>query len=67
MSVHSWQSAGHVQLARLVAGIAWRIDRGKADTVHELFVDDGEMALGQTSLRAGLALLAAPPKGARWS
>jgi hypothetical protein len=41
----------HVELARLVTEIAWRIDHGKADSVHELFVDDGEMDLGQTTLR----------------
>jgi hypothetical protein len=43
--------ADHFQLARLVTEIAWRIDHGKAETVHELFVDEGEMTLGQTSLR----------------
>jgi hypothetical protein len=31
----------HMQLTRLVTEVAWRIDHGKADTVHELFVDDG--------------------------
>jgi hypothetical protein len=41
----------HVQLAQLVTEIAWRIDHDKADTVHELFVDEGEMSLGQTILR----------------
>jgi hypothetical protein len=33
--------ADHLQLAQLVTEIAWRIDHGKADTVHELFVDEG--------------------------
>jgi hypothetical protein len=43
--------ADHLALARLVTEIAWRIDHGKADTVHELFVHEGEMDLGQTSLK----------------
>jgi hypothetical protein len=41
----------HLQLTQLVTEIAWRTDHGKADTVHELFVDEGEMSLGQTILR----------------
>src|SRR3981081_751574 len=41
----------YLQLAQLVTEIAWRIDHGQADTVHELFVDEGEMSLGQTILR----------------
>jgi hypothetical protein len=48
--------ADHVQLARLVTEIAWRIDHGEADTVHELFVADGEMSLGQTILRGQEAI-----------
>jgi hypothetical protein len=43
--------ADHLELARLVIEIAWRIDHGKANTVHELFADDGQMNLGQTSLK----------------
>jgi hypothetical protein len=43
--------ADHLELARLVIEIAWRIDHGKAGTVHELFADDGQMNLGQTSLK----------------
>ena len=35
----------HVQLSRLVIEHAWRIDNGHADTIHELFVDDGELTL----------------------
>jgi hypothetical protein len=45
--------ADHLELARLVIEIAWRIDHGKAGTVHELFADEGQMNLGQTSLKAG--------------
>ena len=43
--------ADHLELARLVTEIAWRIDHGRADTVHELFADEGEMNLGQTSVK----------------
>jgi hypothetical protein len=43
-------AADHLQLARLVTEISWRIDHGKADTVHELFVDEGTMTLGPTTL-----------------
>lgn len=42
--------ADHAALARLVTEIVWRIDHGQADTVHELFVEDGEMVLGPASL-----------------
>jgi hypothetical protein len=35
--------ADHVQLSRLVTESAWRVDLGRADTLHELFVDDGEL------------------------
>jgi hypothetical protein len=38
--------ADHLQLARLVTEFAWRIGHGKAETVHELFVDEGEMTPG---------------------
>ena len=41
----------HLQLARLVIEIGWRIDHGQAETVHELFVDDGEMGLGEARLK----------------
>ena len=43
-------AADHLQLARLVTEISWRIDHGQADTVHELFVDEGTMTLGPTTL-----------------
>jgi len=32
----------HVQLSRLVTEHAWRADHDWADTIHELYVDDGE-------------------------
>jgi uncharacterized protein (TIGR02246 family) len=50
VSEHLLEDADHAELARLVTEISWRIDHGKADTVHELFVDDGEMILGETRL-----------------
>lgn len=48
----------HVQLARLVTEVSWGIDHGQADTVHDLFSDDGRMTLGQTVLRGRSELLA---------
>ncbi len=36
----------HVQLSRLVIEHAWRADHGRADTVHELYVDDGVLDVG---------------------
>jgi hypothetical protein len=57
----------HVQLSRLVMEHAWRTDVGRADTVHELYVEDGVLDLG-TPLRGrkaiyewGLKLVEAPP------
>ena len=35
----------HVQLSRLVTEHAWRVDNGRADTIHELYVNDGELTL----------------------
>jgi len=35
----------HVQLSRLVTEHAWRVDNGRANTVHELYIDDGELTL----------------------
>jgi hypothetical protein len=58
----------HVQLSRLVTEHAWRADSGRADTLHELYVDDGELIVGPTSLRGreaihewGRQLVQAPP------
>ena len=38
----------HVQLSRLVIEAAWRVDAGHADTLHELFADEGELILPAT-------------------
>lgn len=35
----------YVQLSRLVTEHAWRVDNGRAHTIHELYVDDGELTL----------------------
>ena len=58
----------HVQLSRLVTEHAWRADSGRADTLHELYVDDGELIVGPTPLRGrqaiqewGRQLVKAPP------
>ena len=37
----------HLQLSRLVTEHAWRADQGRADTIHELYVDDGNLSLGR--------------------
>ena len=36
----------HVELSRLVTEHAWRTDHGRADTLHELYVDDGVLEVG---------------------
>jgi SnoaL-like domain len=40
----------YVELSRLVIEHAWRTDNGRADTLHELWTDDGELDLGSTVL-----------------
>jgi hypothetical protein len=46
----------HVQLSRLVNEHAWRADNGRADTIHELYMDDGELVLSPTPLRGREAI-----------
>ena len=53
----------HLQLSRLLIEFGWRVDNGKAQTIHELFTDDGELtigavnAVGRDAIRAwGLAI-----------
>jgi hypothetical protein len=43
----------HLGLTRLLTEIAWLIDHGGADRVHELFVEDGQMRLGPTVVLQG--------------
>jgi hypothetical protein len=59
----------HFELSELITEIGWRVDHGKADTVHELFTSDGEMILGSTHLKGseeirawGAHRLEAPPR-----
>jgi hypothetical protein len=40
----------HVQLSRLVIEAAWRVDLGSADSLHELFLEDGTLSLGDEVL-----------------
>jgi hypothetical protein len=47
----------HVQLSRVVTEHAWRADQARADTIHELYVDDGELIVGPTPLRGREAIL----------
>lgn len=42
-------AADYVELSRLVIEAAWRIDLGRADTFHELFVEEGELVLPATT------------------
>ena len=46
----------HVQLSRLVIEHAWRTDNGQSDTLHELWVEDGQLDLGSTVLRGREAI-----------
>ena len=47
-----------MQLSRLVTEHAWRVDHGHADTIHELYVDDGEVTLPPGPVRGREALRA---------
>ena len=57
----------HVQLSRLVTEHAWRVDNGRADTVYELYVDEGVLDVGtplcgRQAIHAwGRQLVDAPP------
>jgi len=46
----------HVQLARLVTEHAFRADAGRADTIYELYVENGELELQGTTLRGHKAI-----------
>jgi SnoaL-like domain len=46
----------YVELSRLVIEHAWRTDNGRADTLHELWAEDGELDLGSTALRGRQAI-----------
>jgi hypothetical protein len=48
--------ADHAELSCLVVEHTWRVDNGRADTVHELYVDDGELLVGPTPLRGREAI-----------
>jgi hypothetical protein len=49
--------ADYVQLCRLVTEHVWRADNGRSDTLHELYVEDGELDLGgPTPLRGRQAI-----------
>ncbi len=48
--------ADHVQRSRLVTAHAWRVDNGRADTLHALYRDDGERIVGPTPLRGRQAI-----------
>jgi SnoaL-like domain len=48
--------ADYVQLSRLVVEHVWRNDNGHADTLHELYAEDGELDLGTTRLQGRKAI-----------
>jgi hypothetical protein len=48
--------ADHIELERLVTEAAWRVDEGKSDTLHELFLDDSELVMGTTVLKGRAAI-----------
>jgi hypothetical protein len=43
----------HLAPTRLLTEIAWLIDHGRADRVHELFVEYGQMRLGPSVVLQG--------------
>jgi hypothetical protein len=53
MSVNGLPAADHVALTGLVHEILWRIDHGKADTIYELWTEDGELFYDGAVVRAG--------------
>jgi len=57
--VMQWQLVNepdHVELSRLVIEHAWRADNGLSDTIHELYVDDGELILPSGPIRGQEAI-----------
>src|SRR4051812_1986620 len=48
--------ADHLALERLVIEAAWRGDDGNSDTLEELFVEDGELVIGDTVLKGRAAI-----------
>jgi hypothetical protein len=60
----------HFQLGRLVLEHAWRTDNGRADTIYELYTEDGVLDVGTGALVGhdairewGRKLVEAPPWG----
>jgi len=59
--------ADYLELSRLVLEHAWRTDNGRADTVYELYVEDGVLDVGtplhgrQAIQEWGRQLVASPP------
>jgi hypothetical protein len=50
--------ADHLALERLITESAWRVDEGKSDLLSELFIDDGELAIGDEVLKGREAIRA---------
>ena len=59
--------ADYLELSRLVIEHTWRVDNGRVDTLHELYMDDGVLDVGmplrgREAIREwGRQLVAAPP------
>ncbi len=51
-------AADHLALERLVIEAAWRVDDGQSQALADLFVDTGELDLGETVLRGADAIRA---------
>ncbi len=49
--------ADHVALQRLVTEAAWRVDFGKSDTLHELFIETGELIIGDNIYKGREAIM----------
>ena len=47
----------YVQLSRLVIEHVWRADHGRADTVHELYAEDGVLDVGIPDRAEGITIL----------
>jgi hypothetical protein len=50
--------ADHLALEPLITESAWRVDQGKSDLLSELFIDDGELAIGDEVLKGREAIRA---------
>ena len=48
----------YAELSRLVIEAAWRVDLGRPETLYQLFTDDGQLELGESTLCGKAAIRA---------